>query len=55
MTAPIPEEEEQHTLPTDEEPPGEHSGELPGSGDGDQPFSDEQEHNAETTEDQPSQ
>lgn len=55
MTAPIPEEQEQSALPTEGEPPGEHGGELPDAGDGDQPLEEEQERNAETTEDQPSQ
>lgn len=56
MTAPIPEERDESTLPTEGTPPGEHEGELPDATDDDQgAASEEQEHNAETTEDQPSQ
>lgn len=55
MTAPIPEEREEPTLPTEGTPPGEHEGELT---DGSEPGAAEeaeQEHNAGTTEDEPSQ
>jgi hypothetical protein len=55
VTAPIPEEREEPTLPTEGTPPGEHEGELP---DGSEPGAGEkaeQEHNAGTTEDEPSQ
>lgn len=57
MTAPIPEERDEHALPTEGTPPGEHEGDLPGEGgpDADDAVDAEQEHNAETTEDQPSQ
>lgn len=55
MTAPIPEERDEPTLPTEGTPPGEHEGEL---ADGSEPGAGEkaeQEHNAGTTEDEPSQ
>ncbi len=57
MTAPIPEEREEPTLPTEGTPPGEHEGELPDAGDATQADDEqrEQEHNAGTTEEQPSQ
>ncbi|NYD57721.1 hypothetical protein BKA08_001959 [Nocardioides marinisabuli] len=58
MTAPVPEEREEHPLPTEEDPPGEHAGELPGE-DAERPVDGaaaaEHERNAETSEDQPSQ
>ena len=57
MTAPVPEERHESPLPTEEDPPGEHGGELPGE-DADRPADpapDEHERNAETSEDQPSQ
>jgi hypothetical protein len=55
VTAPIPEERDEPTLPTEGTPPGEHESELP---DGSEPGAGEkaeQEHNAGTTEDEPSQ
>ena len=55
MTAPVPEERDEPTLPTEGSPPGEHESELT---DGSEPGSAEeaeQEHNAGTTEDEPSQ
>lgn len=57
MTAPIPEERDEATLPTEGTPPGEHGSELPDGADGGQSHAEEreQEHNAETTEEQPSQ
>lgn len=55
MTAPVPEEREEHPLPTEERPPGEHSGELPGDNTAEPVEEPTQEHNAETSEDQPSQ
>ncbi len=57
MTAPIPEERDESTLPTEGTPPGEHAGELPDADDAGQPDAEEreQEHNAETAEEQPSQ
>lgn len=56
MTAPIPEERDEETLPTTQTPPGEHrDGDLPDGADGDQAAAAEQRHNAETTEDEPSQ
>ena len=57
MTAPVPEERHESPLPTEEDPPGEHEGELPGD-DAERPVDPapaEHERNAETTEDQPSQ
>ncbi len=56
MTAPIPEERDGEPLPTQVTPPGEHDSDLPdGSPAPDSPVEEEQERNAETTEDQPSQ
>ncbi len=56
MTAPIPEERDDAPLPTEGTPPGEHDSDLPdGSPGPDSPVEEEQERNAETTEDQPSQ
>jgi hypothetical protein len=57
VTAPIPEERDEATLPTEGTPPGEHGSELPDDADGGQSHAEEreQEHNAETTEEQPSQ
>ena len=55
MTAPIPEERDEPTLPTDGTPPGEHDGELPDGTEPDPAQEAEQEHNAGTTEDEPSQ
>ncbi len=58
MTAPIPEERDGQPLPTEGTPPGEHDSDLPDGADSptpDSPVEEEQERNAETTEDQPSQ
>ncbi|MBF4161668.1 hypothetical protein [Nocardioides acrostichi] len=55
MTAPIPEEQDQDALPTEGTPPGEHDDELSEGDDATAAREREQEHNAETSEDQPSQ
>jgi hypothetical protein len=57
VTAPVPEERHESPLPTEEDPPGEHEGELPGD-DAERPVDPapaEHERNAQSSEDQPSQ
>ncbi|GAA2004913.1 MULTISPECIES: hypothetical protein [Nocardioides] len=54
MSQPVP-EERNDAYDLTEEPPGEHSSDLPGGGDGDQAAEAAQEENAETSLDQPSQ
>jgi hypothetical protein len=55
VTAPIPEEQVEPMRPTVGTPPGEHDGELPDGTEPDPAEESEQEHNAGTTEDEPSQ
>ena len=57
MTAPVPEERHESPLPTEEDPPGEHEGALPGDAAARpaDPAPAEHERTAETSEDQPSQ
>ncbi|MEO9323415.1 hypothetical protein ABFT23_07990 [Nocardioides sp. C4-1] len=54
MTQPVPEEDNK-AFDLDEPPPGEHPSEAPGDGDGAQAGAAQQEENAETSLDQPSQ
>lgn len=54
MSQPVPEETNE-ALDLTEEPPGEHKSSMSKGGDGDQVVQAEQERNAESSEDQPSQ